>query len=181
MPITITEALAEVKTIDKRIAKKREFIRQYLARQEGIKDPLERNGGSVQVISQEMQAVGDLEDRIVEIRRGIQRANEATEISVNGTTRPIADWLIWRREISHEQESFLTRLSTHLRQVRDEAQRKGHAVVQATATTADQKPTDIVVNIDERELSTDIENLQDTLGQLDGQLSLKNATVLIPE
>jgi hypothetical protein len=36
-----------------------------------------------------------------------------------------------------------------------------------------------VININEQELAKEIELLEDTLGQLDGQLSLKNATVPI--
>lgn len=42
MSITITEALAEIKTVAKRIEKKRDFIRAYLSRQEGVRDPLEK-------------------------------------------------------------------------------------------------------------------------------------------
>ena len=55
MPITITEALAEIKTVGKRVEKKREFIKSFLARQDGIKDPLEKDGGSYQAIARERQ------------------------------------------------------------------------------------------------------------------------------
>lgn len=43
----------------------------------------------------------------------------------------------------------------------------------------DAKPTDIVVNVDEQQLAKDIERLEETLGTLDGVLSLKNATVML--
>jgi hypothetical protein len=39
--------------------------------------------------------------------------------------------------------------------------------------------SDFVVNVNERELADHIEELENTLGVLDGQLSLKNATILI--
>lgn len=48
MALTITEALAEIKTVGKRVEKKREFIKAFLARQDGVKDPLEKDGGSFQ-------------------------------------------------------------------------------------------------------------------------------------
>jgi hypothetical protein len=47
------------------------------------------------------------------------------------------------------------------------------------ATNTDSKPGDIVVNVSELELANDIENMENVLGYLDGQLSLRNATVLI--
>ncbi len=177
MTSTITEALAEVKTVQKRIEKKREFILQFLARQDGVKDPLGKTGGAVEALKGERQSIADLEDRIVAIRRGIQKANEATSVTIKGVTRSIANWLVWRREIASGQGGFLRQMSSNISGLRDNAMRDGVAVVSAIATTADQKPTDFVVNIDEMALAEEIEALEDTLGQLDGQLSLKNATV----
>jgi len=177
MPITITEALAEIKTIGKRIEAKRDHILSYLARQEGVKDPLEKDGGSAEMIRRERQSISDLEDRIVYLRRGILRANSTIEITINGSTRSIADWLTWRRDVQPGQQVLLTRLRAGLAQVRDQAKRQG---VQTVAKDADAKvPQDLVVNIDEAELARQIETMEDTMGQLDGQLSLKNATVQI--
>ena len=53
MALTITEALAEIKTLAKRIEKKRQNIGQFLVRQEGVRDPLEREGGSVAFVQTE--------------------------------------------------------------------------------------------------------------------------------
>jgi len=58
-------------------------------------------------------------------------------------------------------------------------QREGNAFVSASAATAETKPNDVVVNIDERALGSELESIEDILGQLDGQLSLKNATVFV--
>jgi hypothetical protein len=177
MGITITEALAEIKTVQKRIEKKRESIGGFLARQDGIKDPLEKDGGSFQFIARERQAIGDLETRIVTIRRGIQRANDETQITINGVSRSIADWLVWRRDVAPGQQQFLGKLRASLNSVRDQARKQGVNMVSSGVIA--EKPNDIVVNISEQELATEIEKLEDTLGQLDGQLSLKNATVAI--
>lgn len=179
MPITITEALAEIKTVQKRVEKKQEFIGSFLARQDGIKDPLEKDGGSFQAVARERQAIGDLEKRVIAIRRGIQRANEATDITINAISRTIADWLVWRREIAPGQRAFLAKLRATLNGVRDQARKQGSGII-APGAQAD-KPSDFIVNINEQELAAEIETLEDTLGQLDGQLSLKNATVPIVE
>lgn len=179
--ITITEALAEIKTVGKRIVKKREFINQFLARQDGIRDPLEKDGGSIAVIKSERQAVGDLEDRVIALRRGIQMANDATNVTINGTARSVSEWLTWRRDIAPGQRDWLASVRNGLNGAREKAKREGNAMVSATAIAGDTKPTDIIVNIDERKLAEELEALEDTLGQLDGQLSLKNATVTIKE
>jgi hypothetical protein len=174
--ITITEALAELKTIDKRIAKKREFVLSYLLRQEMFKDPLEKDGGSVSAIKREMQSVHDLEERKIVIRRAVQQANERNTITVGRQTRSIADWLVWRREVAPTQQQFLANIRGKIEQARAEAARKG-AGLSNSADAA--KPNDVIVNINEQELAREIEGLEDVLGTLDGQLSLKNATLLI--
>jgi hypothetical protein len=174
--ITITEALAELKTIDKRIQKKREFVLAYLLRQEMFKDPLEKDGGSVSAIKREMQSIGDLEERKIAIRRAVQRANEANTVAVAGQTRTIADWLVWRREVAPVQQSFLASIRTKIEQARQEAARKG-AGLSASAEAA--KPNDVIVNVNEQELARQIEGLEEVLGNLDGQLSLRNATLMI--
>lgn len=171
--ITITEALAELKTLAKRIEKKREFVRSYLVRQEKLKDPL---GDSTKALKAERQAIGDLEERVVLLRRAIQKANEQTQVTVNGQTRSIAEWLIWRKEVAPEQQRFLMVLSGVIQNARNDAQRRGFAVV---PSGNESKPEDMIINLDEKELGSQIEALEETLGSLDGQLSLKNATVLV--
>jgi len=174
--ITITEALAEIKTIEKRIEKKREFILSYLLRQEMFKDPLEKEGGSAAAIRREIQSVHDLEERRIAIRRAINATNESATIAIGEQTRTIADWLVWRRESAPKQSQFLASLRAKIDQARQEATRKG-AGLATNAETA--RPNDIVVNINEQELARQIETLEEALGKLDGQLSLKNATLTI--
>jgi hypothetical protein len=181
MSITITEALAEIKTVAKRIEKKRDFIRAYLSRQEGVRDPLEKQGGSFDNIAKEQQSIMDLENRIVTLRRGIQVANETTTVTINGTSRTISDWLVWRREAAPMHRDFLNSVRQTLNDIREGAKRKGANIINASVVDNNSKPTDIIVNIDEARLANDIEQFEITLGQLDGVLSLKNATVAIKE
>lgn len=177
MPLTITEALAEVKTIGKRIAKKREFIGGYLVRQDKLKDPLVNEGGSAAAIAREQQAVDDLESRIVAIRRAIADANARTEITLHGVTRTISDWLTWRREVAPARQAFNQKARGTLAQLRLEAQRKGVALRGSEVEVTD--PNDLIVNVSEVELSKEAETMEHILGDLDGQLSLKNATTFV--
>lgn len=177
--LTITEALAEIKTVGKRIEKKRQFIMQFLARQDGVRDPLEKDGGSVAVIEAERQSIRDLENRVIALRRGIQAANDTATIAINGTERSISEWLTWKRDVAPGQRAWLSQVTNQISGLRDKLQREGNALVSATATTADTKPTDVVVNVDERALGAELEAIEETLGTLDGQLSLKNATVFV--
>lgn len=179
--ITITEGLASIKTLSKRVQKKREAIAQVLARQEAFRDPMEKDGGSVEYIKRERQAMGDLEVQLVDLRRRIAEANAKTNVNVGGTTRSIADWLTWRREVAPGHQQFLSHLRRVIDNARREAQQKGLNVVSATAVVGggEVKPTDIVVNVSEVELAKEIEALEETLGTLDGVLSLKNATTKI--
>lgn len=172
---TITEALAELKTLAKRIETKRGFVMSALWRQDMLRDPHEKDGGSRVVIERERQAIADLEERSVSIRRAITDANRTTTITISGRTRPIHDWLVWRREVAPGQKKVLQDISKTLSTVRAEMQKKGLSFASGVET----KPTDIVVHVTETEVAAELEEIENILGTLDGQLSLKNATVVI--
>lgn len=173
--MTITEALAELKVVDKRITKKREFIASNAMRPEQVRDALEKEGGSVEAIRRELQAIADLEENKVAIRRAIQQANETTNVTVGKQTRSIADWLVWRRDVAPQRQSFLTQLRGGIERHRQDMLKQGRQV-----TTADSaKPNDVVVHLDEVRMAQDAEELEAALETLDGQLSLKNATVTV--
>lgn len=177
MPTTITEGLAELKTIAKRIEKKQAFIQQYLVRQTSMADPFVKEGGTPSAVAREQQSLRDLEERIVKIRSAIAHANASTTITCSGITRTIADWLSWRREVSEKRKAFVATLVAKINQVRQNAAQKGLAVVQNEA--AAQNFGDVVVNVDEMALNKEVEALEEMLGTLDGLLSLKNATITI--
>lgn len=177
MPLTITESLAEIKLIGKRLEKKREFITQYLGRQDGLKDPLANEGGAPAAIARERQAITDLENRLVAIRSAIQGANATTILTIEGQSRSLADWLVWRREVSTAQVAFVQRLRQQVLGARREASQKGLTVRSSESDATN--PTDIIINVDEAALAKEAEQLEVILGTLDGQLSLKNATTII--
>jgi len=173
--ITITEALAEIPTIEKRIVKKQKFILNYLYRKSSIRDPHEKDGGSSELIARERQAILDLQERLIKIRFVIQQANAENTITIGSQTKSIGNWLTWRREIAPKEQQFLNQIAEDLQRMRNKAMNEGVGVT-------DKDPgfsSDYVVNINELALSKEIEELENILGTLDGQLSLKNATIKV--
>lgn len=178
--LTVTEALAEIKTLGARIQKRRESIFPYLARQNAITDPLERDfpGGSPEFIRRERQAAKDLEERLVTLRTAIQRLNQTETITIGAETRTIAGWLTWRKEVMPGLRSFLASIRGGLDKMRKEAQTKQVGVVNVSTNQTPQY-NDVLVNINEVALADEVEQLENVVGTLDGQLSLKNATTFI--
>lgn len=177
--LTVTEALAEIKTLGKRIEKRRENVLPYLFRQKAVTDPLEEEtGGSPEFIRRERQAIRDLETRLVSLRVAIQALNLREEIMIDGETLTMAEWLTWRKEVLPGQRGFLQNLRTRLEQMRREAGPKQVGVVNVDSSS-EAKRNDVLVNISEAELAREIEHVEFVVGTLDGQLSLKNATTTI--
>lgn len=180
--LTITEALAELKTIAKRLEKKRLSVLPYLARDLRVKDPFENKGGSEAFIKAERQGIYDLSERVIKIRSSIQKVNLETSVLIGGHTRSISDWLTWRREIAEGEKNFVVQLSTGLRNFRTELQRKGGQVRPSGAQPDNYDPAappEMVVNVDEKLLLEQQETIEIVLGELDGKLSLLNATTFV--
>jgi len=177
--MTITEGLAELNTIWKRLEKKRQAIMGFLTRLEGIKDPLERQGGSIEFIKRESQAIRDLEARHLAIRMAVQRVNRDAKLKIGEMEMSVAEWLTWRKERAPEIQKHLAMIRNTINAARDQATKRGGAVFAAGAVGDNAKPQDVVVNVDEVALAAEIEGLETTLGVLDGRLSLINATTTI--
>lgn len=172
--LTITEALAELSLIDKKVNKKQESVNSFLFRQDMFKDPLADQGGSKAHVSSEQQAISDLLDRKLRLRRAIADKNTSEKLTISGVTMSIADWLVWRREIAPLKQQILASMLTRVQAARTEAAKRF-----GPSEDGKTRPTDIVVNFDERQAMAESERIGDTLGILDGQLSLKNATVTL--
>lgn len=171
--ITITEALAELKTIGKRIQSKQAFIRENVIRQENLRDPLEKQGGSPKLVSEEGQSIVDLCARVVKIRIAIQQANNSHSIRIGEWEQTIAEWLVWRREVLPFQLKYMQGLLNLIHDTRDSSGTRGRRMMN------EESKIDYVVNLDENALRSEVEFIQEVEGQLDGQLSLKNATITV--
>lgn len=174
MQSTITEVLAELKATEAKVKKKAEFVSKYLFRHEMTKDPLAKDGGSDVVVRQEVQSVLDLIERRVELRRAIAKANTATMLTIGDNTRSLADWIVWKREVAKPKGDLIRGLLGGIQNTRQQALQKG-----MNLTTEGKNQNDVVVNVDELKLQRMVEEIDDTLGILDGKLSLKNATTPI--
>jgi hypothetical protein len=173
--MTITEGLAEIKTINARIAKKRESVMRYFARDGRLRDPLEADGGSIEFVKKERQAIRDLEERIVDIRCAIQAVNLKTKVAVGEQSRTVASWLNWRREVSEHAKQFLATMTATVSKVRQECLKQGWTVTDKETST----PGEVIVAVNEKQLAKETEAMEQTLGELDGKLSLLNATTTI--
>jgi len=179
MKMTITEALADIKTSQARILKKRQAVKTYLFRDSRLRDPMESEGGQKEFVRRERQAIYDLEEKIVKIRAAIQKANLNLEVEVDGRKRTLAEWLNWRREISANQKQFLSEMTATLASARQQAIQRGQQVRDSDTSKTDMAVGELIVTISERELAESVEEMENVLGQLDGKLSLLNATTTI--
>jgi len=168
--MTITEALAEIKTIGKRIEKKQEFVNQYLVRPENMRDPLDKEGGSEVKIRDAVQGITDLYKRWVALRLAIQKVNYEVVVMVGSEGMTIAQWLIWRREVAQGVKKFWDSMA---QQVVAKSQ------FQFTNAGGVRETWNPIVSYPASAITEEREKLEQILGDLDGQLSLKNATTFI--
>lgn len=174
--ITITEALAEIKLIEKKIEKKEAVLRGNVSRIKQMPDPYEKDGGSRLANERELQAVGDLRERHIKIRRSIAAANLANSIKIESQERSIAEWLIFKREVLEKNKSLYGALATGAKRAIDTfaAQPQLYKDPQGSPQLAE-----VVINYDYPALLKQSEQLQFIDDKLDGQLSLKNALIVI--
>lgn len=171
--ITITEAFAELKLITKKIAKKRETILQNLTRMEHVKDQF---GDTPKMVEAELQSIQDHETRFVRIKAAMSKANLENEITVEGETKSIYAWILWKRDIADNSLGFV---NTAIRTV-DAAVKRAETQPQVIKTdTGEISVTKLVVNVDPKKMLSGSELTTQKLERLDGQLSLKNATIKI--
>ncbi len=173
MKYTISEALTNIKTIDDRIGKAVNFINNYVSRPNSMKDPLQGDGGSKTVITKTRQSIKDLEQMKVNLRLAINRANLEKSVAVNNETKTVAEWLIWRREVADNSKKSLESIIQRVNVARSQAMKVGQKV------TEEEDKGDIIVNVNELEINKQLEHMVTVLGELDGKLSVFNATTTV--
>jgi hypothetical protein len=174
---SITEALAELKTIDKRIASAVEFINKYNIRQGSTIDPLDDEGGSHVVIPQKMQSITDLLERKLAIRTAINKTNAITNVTVCGVTKTIAEWIVWRRECSGKELVALQGFQRGILDARQQCLSKQMTL--KDDGTQPSKVTEVSSFIKELPLAKRMDWIREVESTLDGKLSLTNATTLV--
>lgn len=174
--LTITEALAEVNLLKKKIQDKEQYSMAMIYRASHQQDPWIKEGGAPTCLAQEKQAIGDLRKRLIKIRSAISKKNLETLVEINGESKCIFDWLTWRREVYQEQKQYLTRLYNEASAVTKKAQNRPEVYKNAEGENV---LVSYIKNIDEGPIKEELERIEEIFLKLDGQLSLKNATTVI--
>ena len=174
--MTITEALSEINLIKKKLEHKKKSVMNLLVRADHMKDPYEDQGGTPAFLLREVQALCDLEDYFIRIRSGISQANLSNLITIGGLSKTIHDWLTWKREISKEQVSFVNTIVHQVKETLDISGKKPQVYADAEGKT---HLVHYKVNLDYPAWVKKQEHLAEIFEKLDGQLSLKNATIVI--
>ena len=169
--ITITEALAELRTIVKRVAAKEQFILGNIGRHSMTVDPHGNDGGSEKLVAEAMQSRGDLLQRLIDIRTAIQLSNLQTKVTVTGVERTISEWLAWRREVEGTEHRFMNAQAATIAQARNK--------VHADRTKEGMEKADLIVYVNEADLAERHERHEQILGELDGKLTLTNSLTTI--
>lgn len=178
---TITEALSQKKILPERIQHARAEMQEYLARDDRLVDPLTESvkGGSRAYVASRLQAINDLQQQYIEVCEAIRASNEQTSLTIEGTTRSVANWLVWKRDVFPGQSETLKTMMRTLEQCRKTATEQNRANSRLVQPNPDAKPVNFVANFDEVAILEQIGKLQEVYGQLDGQLSLLNATTFV--
>lgn len=175
--LTITEALSEIQLVTKKIAKKQTDMMGHLVRMTHVKDPFESEGGSYAHNDKEHQAIRDLNKRLVSLRAAISKANTDNKLTIGDTERTIFEWLAWKKEVATNYLNFVKSVYATTKTTLENAAARPQVIKdEATGAT---KLIECVANVDYPKWLKEYETQQDTLGKLDGQLSLKNATIVI--
>ncbi len=174
--ITITEALSEVNLIKKKIEDADTSIRTILVRPSHVPDMYINHGGAPEMAKRTQQAVSDLRQRLVRIRSQISKANIENQITINGESKSIFDWLSWKREIYPGLEKSL---KTQIEDLRSYQKRQADRPEVWKDQEGKTQLVQFCYNVDLKTLEDQYSSLVDIFGKLDGQLSLRNATITI--
>ncbi len=178
--VSITEALAEAnngKLIDKKIQSETEFVRQFIFRQEAVLDRLTKDGGEDKVVKSKMQSIDDLFERKVQILSAIKQANASNKITVKNETRTIEEWLIFKQYVATPRMNYIRSLIAEIDKARNVAKQQNGQITDGKNPA--QFSPNVIVNVDETKLRDELTRIQESMDILDGQLSLKNATILV--
>lgn len=171
--ITITEALAEIKLITKKLESKGKFVTTNLTRYKHVPDKI---GDSEKKLNEEMQSINDLYKRMVKIRNVISKANLANTIKIADEEMPITDWLSWKREVAQGQKILYLNIQSTLKREIDKVEMSPQGYKDADGNN---KFFELVCNLSYPEYVTKTQEVQEKLDKLDGLLSLKNATIVV--
>lgn len=176
MALTITEALSELNLIKKKIEGKKKTILSNLTRPKHLVDPFLKEGGSKDYIHHEIQSIKDLMSRYLSIKGSIAKANTTNNVSINGKTMSIHDWLNWKRDLSANDLKFNEAIHISVKNQLDQQQKFPQVYKDEKEQT---HLLEFESNVDYGDFIKKTEEITEFIEKLDGQLSLKNATIIL--
>lgn len=172
--MTITEALADIKTTTNKITKKEAWVNGHLCLTDAMDDPMEEKGGTKKVVKAEIQSVRDLRIRLVNLRNGINKANFDNTLTIRKRQMSIAEWLIWRREVAKAAQTFESEIHNYVDKTLKDAMHRPSVKQEGTENMRIIK---ILPQVDKEEHRAIADEISETMDELDGKLSHANATV----
>ena len=176
--MTVTEALAEIELIEKKVEKKAAVIMANLSRYEHQNDPyVKEDDGASGMLKREYQSMQDHWGRLIKFREAIAKANVDNSITVEGITKSISQWLAWKRDV---QDDHITHLANIVKTVEAAIKEDDRSPkVMRNAETNATHLAKLVWNVQLPDVRKQQEHLLTIKEKLDGQLSLKNATIVV--
>ena len=180
--LTVTEGLAEIKLTHKKLASVTENARQYVVHPASQLDPLAKSGGSTKYIKEQLDSLNGLSDYLVQLRSAIAASNMGTLFTIRGVTKTVQQWLEWKREAGPKKLEALHEILEKIQTSREDAAR--HAAISSARSSAVVQqatilPEGVTVNLDESALLKEIQELEELLAVIDGQLNQVNAQTKI--
>lgn len=174
--MTITEALSEINLIKKKLEHKKKNTLTLLIKPDHTPDIYATEGGTPVFLKREFQSIDDLYRRFIKIRSAISKANIENDITLGERTQSIHDWLTWKREISKDETNFVNTVVTQTKGQLDEIGKSPRCF-----NDTEGKPQLLKVSamVDYTSFVKKQEELAVLFEQLDGKLSLKNATIIV--
>lgn len=174
--MTITEALSELNLISKKLDKQRHALKGACLKYSEHTDPYASDGGAKAFYNKTKQSIVDLEDNLVKIRKAIHAKNIETEITIKGLTKTIDEWLSWKKDIYEGSKNSLNDIENIINREVEEIKKN-------PKVKKDEADNVVLLTLEPSEDLAEIEKSKERLltiyENLDGQLSLKNATTII--
>lgn len=168
--VPLTMVLGEISVLKKRIDAIYGTIQEFLIRPSNLVDPIKDKGGSEHFIQEKMDEHRDLVTRLGYLKEVVNDANRHGTLTVQGTTKTVAQWLIW---VHDEQPHLLNLIEQMLSKIR--ATRQMYQQWRPNETSSN-----FVVCVDEKSLMEMAERLKDMKNELiSSQLSIFNATYTV--
>ena len=152
----IIEALKEIKLIEKKIEENGKLVFKYSSQPDNIKLPFETEEQQKKEIRNLDQSTKDLIENMIILNKRISITNLKVQVEINGETRSIQEWILYRRKIYTLYMNFYENMKV------------GRFTVE--------KDVKINTFFDERSKVDSIRRIEDTYHHIDRRLEVINAT-----